>query len=520
MLAHISSLPGKYGVGDMGEVAVEFASFLADAGFRSWQMLPLGPTSSAAGHSPYSSPSVFAGNAALISPDTIAGWGLLNGTDLRLLHEKPTNGSKQSKSVKAVDFDAVCRVKKKLIHEAYSNFRIDDAYKTRFREISDEFWDFCASEAYWLEDYALFCVLKETVGDVSWSEWPPEYRTRDWRVLDPFKAEPDIARKLDICRFEQFVFFKQLGELSEACEELGVELIGDMPIYVGYDSADVWGHQDLFELDADGRPLCVAGVPPDYFSETGQRWGNPIYRWQKMRDDGFYWWLGRFRHVLLHMDRVRIDHFRGLLGYWEIPSDEETAVNGEWRQGPGWDFLSALRYCFTLENGKLPFIAEDLGVMTDDVLAAMEEFGLPGMKVLHFAFGEGMPSNPYVPHHHRRNCVVYVGTHDNNTTIGWWDDDATPEERENFKKYIGAAEMDANGARDAMIRIAASSTADLAIITAQDVLGLGSEARMNTPSTPKGNWAWRMESLDGLRAKTSELRELAILFDRCDEAEG
>jgi 4-alpha-glucanotransferase len=323
--------------------------------------------------------------------------------------------------------------------------------------------------------------------------------------------------KLDICRFEQFIFFKQLGNLKEACNEKGIELVGDMPIYVGYDSSDVWGRQELFKLDGNGRPTCVAGVPPDYFSKTGQRWGNPIYRWDKMREDGYYWWLGRFNHSLAGVNRVRIDHFRGLMGYWEIPEGEETAVNGEWRPGPGNDFLYALRYCFSQgPDGRLPFIAEDLGVMTDDVVEAMEEFGLPGMKVLHFAFGENMSLSPYIPHHHRRNCVVYVGTHDNNTTAGWWDDDATPEEKENLKSYINARNIGASDARDAMLRMAVSSTADLAIITAQDVLGLGSEARMNVPSTPFGNWAWRLRSLDALKERTEEIKNLALLFDRCD----
>ncbi|MDR3322289.1 MAG: 4-alpha-glucanotransferase, partial [Synergistaceae bacterium] len=507
MLAHISSLPGKYGVGDLGETALEFARFLADSGCGAWQVLPLGPTSPAAGHSPYSSPSAFAGNAILISPDILADWGLIERRSLRRFEAAPG---------KKVDFDRAAAAKKEIINEAYFNFREKEAYKSCFKALSDEFWDFCVGESYWLEDYVLFCALKDTVGDVSWSEWPAEYRFRDWGGLDPFKSDPDVAQKLDIYRFAQFVFYKQLRDLSEACKKMGVELIGDMPIYVGYDSADVWGHQDLFELDGDGRPVCVAGVPPDYFSETGQRWGNPIYRWSKMREDGFYWWLGRFRHLLLYLDRVRIDHFRGLLGYWEIPADEDTAVNGSWRPGPGWDFFHALRYCFSGNSGRLPFIAEDLGVMTDDVLAAMDEFGLPGMKVLHFAFGEGMPSNPYVPHHHRRNSVVYVGTHDNNTTAGWWNDDATPEEKKNFQRYAGAGEIDAGGVRDAMVRMAAASTSDLAIISAQDVLGLGGEARMNTPSTPRGNWSWRLEDMDGLKERSGWIRGLALLFDRFD----
>ncbi|MDR1019929.1 MAG: 4-alpha-glucanotransferase, partial [Synergistaceae bacterium] len=455
MLAHISSLPGKYGIGDVGQDAVQFASFLADAGFGAWQMLPLGPTSPVSGHSPYSSPSVFAGNIALISPDSLADWGLWD--------RHSQTPSARAEKLSTVDFDAAYALKREIVSEAYENFRRDEAYKTRFKSLSDEFWEFCAREAYWLEDYVLFCVLKGTVGDVSWIEWPAPYRARDWRILDPFKAEPGVARMLDTYRFAQFLFFKQLRELKDACAELGVELIGDMPIYVGLDSADVWGHQDLFGLDGDGRPVCVTGVPPDYFSATGQRWGNPVYRWERMRDDGYYWWLGRFRHALRYLDRVRIDHFRGLMAYWEIPAEEETAVNGAWRSGPGLDFLNALKYCFADENGRLPFIAEDLGVMTDDVMDAMESFSLPGMKVLHFAFGDRMPSNPYVPHHHRRNCVVYAGTHDNNTSAGWWSEDATAEEKENFRRYTGAAEMGPTEARDAMIRMAAASVADLAV---------------------------------------------------------
>ncbi|MDR0616006.1 MAG: 4-alpha-glucanotransferase, partial [Synergistaceae bacterium] len=514
MLAHISSLPGKYGVGDMGSAACDFASFLADAGFSAWQILPLGPTSPAAGHSPYSSPSAFAGNPVFVSPDILADWGLLEKGRLSAL-EAHGGGKHSSKA----DFEGAFRLKKKIIGEAYETFRKDEAYKTRFKALSDEFWDFCAAEAYWLEDYALFCVLKETTGDVSWSEWPEEYRSRDWSVLDRFKAKPEIAKKLDALRFEQFIFYRQLQGLYKTCGELGIELIGDMPIYVGYDSADVWGHQELFELDFLGRPVCVAGVPPDYYSKTGQRWGNPIYRWDTMREDGFLWWLGRFRHALRYLGRVRIDHFRGFVGYWEIPAEDKTAENGRWKNGPGQDFLSALKHCCAREDGTMPFIAEDLGVMTDDVMAAMERFALPGMKVLQFAFGQGMPSNPYIPHHHRRDCVVYAGTHDNNTTAGWWREDASPLERENFRKYLAAGEIDASEARDAMIRMAAASPADLAIISAQDALGLGSESRMNTPSTPSGNWTWRMDSLDSLKAKTDEFRELAILFDRCDAPE-
>jgi 4-alpha-glucanotransferase len=510
ILAHISSLPGKYGIGDMGETAFEFVDFLADIGCLAWQVLPIGPTSQISGYSPYSSPSVFAGNITFICPDELDKWGLLKGADLKSMEEKPGE---------SVDFDRAYRVKKKLLSAAYYNFRKDEAYKTRFKELSDEFWNFCARQAYWLEDYSIFCVLKETLGDISWRDWPLEYRSRDWHVLGSFKTEPDVARKLDICRFEQFIFFKQLSNLRDMCRGKGIELIGDMPIYVGYDSSDVWGRQELFNLSEDGRPACVAGVPPDYFSKTGQRWGNPIYRWDRMREDGYSWWMGRFGHNLQYMDRLRIDHFRGFIGYWEIPEEEPTAEKGEWRPGPGRDFFLSLDICFGGGDG-LPFIAEDLGVVTDDVRSTMEEFGLPGMKVLQFAFGEDMPQNPYIPHRHRRNCVVYVGTHDNNTVAGWWEEDAADIEKKNFKRYVGAENIKTTDeVWDAMLRMAVSSTANLAVISAQDIIGLGGRARMNAPSTTHGNWTWRLESLRRLREKADAIKDMAMLFDRFDASE-
>ena len=510
LLMHISSLPGPYGIGDMGPEAEKFVDFLASAGFRAWQTLPLVPTSAAFGHSPYSSPSAFAGNKLFISPDKLCEWGLMEKDDLRKFILPCAS---------RVDFAKAAEGKEKILLLAYENFRGGDAYKTRYRKMSDEFWDFCVAQAHWLEDYALFTALKTTAGDVAWSDWPQEYARRDWAVLDLLKKEREVARLLDLCRFEQFLFFRQLADLRKICAERDIELIGDLPIYVGYDSADAWGHQELFELDGDGRPTSVAGVPPDYFSETGQRWGNPIYRWDRMRGDGYLWWMSRFRQALVCADRVRVDHFRGFLGYWEIPAEEETAVNGTWKPGPGRDFFVALCRNFSRRDERLPFIAEDLGVITDDVREAMEEFGLPGMKVLHFAFGQGMPRNPYVPHMHRRNCAVYTGTHDNNTTRGWWTDDATAEERENLAAYLGAASIDGEKIVETMTRMAYASPAELAVIPMQDALGLGSEARMNVPSTPEHNWTWRLLGDERLDERADTLRTFALLYGRCEDPE-
>ncbi|MDR1966695.1 MAG: 4-alpha-glucanotransferase [Synergistaceae bacterium] len=510
VLMHISSLPGKYGVGDFGDDAVEFARILSRAGVSAWQTLPLVPTSEAAAHSPYSSPSAFAGNIMYISPDRLADRGLIDARDLAKFEARPSD---------RVDYATSYRSKKKILAECYRNFRENDAHRTTFRDMSDKFWDFCASEAYWLEDYALYSVLKEIEGEAAWSDWRPEYRSRDWSVLDELKLEPEISHALDECRFGQFMFYAQLEELLAECGRLNVSLIGDLPIYVAYDSADVWGRQDLFELDPDGKPISVAGVPPDYFSPTGQRWGNPIYRWGAMRDDGFGWWIGRLRHALKQADKVRIDHFRGLLQYWEIPASEPTAEKGRWMPGPAWDLFHAMRYCFTdSATGQMPFIAEDLGVRTDDVIAAMEEFSLPGMKVLQFAFGEGMPDNPYIPHNHRRNSVVYSGTHDNDTSAGWWSCGATETEKKNFARYMSLENPTPEEVADVMVRSALSSTADLAVITVQDILRLGAPARMNTPSTIKGNWEWRLKDFSELEKEAGRIAELNEMFGRCHPA--
>lgn len=504
LLLHISSLPGLYGIGDLGPEAEKFADFLVSAGFRAWQMLPLVPTSAGSGHSPYSSPSAFAGNPLLISPERLCEWSLVGKDDLPKWVLPRSN---------RVDFAEAAENKRKILLLAYENFRGDGAYKSRYKKISDEFWDFCAEQAHWLDEYALFTALKSVAGDVAWSDWPPEYARRDGAALHALREEREIAQLVDRCRFEQYLFFRQISDLRKICAVRGIELIGDLPIYVAYDSADVWGHQELFELDGNGRPTVVAGVPPDYFSATGQRWGNPIYRWNRMREDGYGWWVSRFRQALVCADRVRVDHFRGFFGYWEIPAEEETAVRGAWKPGPGRDFFLALRGRFA-SGEALPLIAEDLGVITDDVRAAMEEFGLPGMKVLLFAFGSDMPTNPYVPHMHHARCVVYTGTHDNDTISSWWTDGATAEEKKNLEAYAGVPSMSGRQAVEALTRMAYASPAELAVIPMQDALGLGAEARMNTPSTRERNWTWRLTGPECADELEDALREYARIYGR------
>lgn len=506
VLAHVSSLPGDYGIGDLGGSAHDFARIMSEWGVKVWQMLPLVPTEPGAANSPYSSSSAFAGNPLFISPGALVEAGLLEPDTAEKFKVAPSD---------RVDYRQVYDIKERLLLAAHGNFRRDGACLGRFKKMSDDFWNFCVAEAYWLEDYALYSVLKRLEGGKGWSEWREDFKFRNWSVLDPLKNDPDVARALDIKRFEQFLFYSQLDALTSACRELGIEVIGDLPIYVAYDSADVWGHQGFFELDESGRPTVVAGVPPDYFSRTGQRWGNPIYRWDRLKRDGYGWWTGRVRHALRCANRVRIDHFRGFMGYWAIPEEEPTAENGEWREGPGQDFFAAMeRALLDGENGTLPFIAEDLGVLTEDVTDAMARFRLPGMKVLHFAFGDGMPQNPYALHNHAKNSVAFIGTHDNNTTVGWWENDACELEKSNFTSYINRPGIDARGAVRAMTRLALASTASLAVITLQDILELDARARMNTPSTTSGNWEWKLADFRKLKEEGPRLSELMRLYGR------
>ena len=475
VLLHPSSLPGPHGIGDIGPEAFAFADFLAACGQSWWQMLPVGPAGQ--DHSPYCSPSAFAGNPLLLSLDKLCRLGLLEPADIK---------SSRGLSSDKVRYAAVERFKEPRLRCAFEAFscRPDNA-------LQNDFASFCGERQAWLDDYALFCALKETHQGAPWTDWEPDLRLRRAEALD--LARRSLEASVRYHKFLQFLFHRQWGELREYCRSLGLGLIGDIPIFIAGDSADVWSHPEFFFLGSDGRPTVVAGVPPDYFSREGQLWGNPLYRWDLMRQDGYSWWIARMRAALERFDASRLDHFIGFHNYWEIPAGAKNAVAGRWVAGPGEDFFRALLAAF----GKLEIIAEDLGVLTPEVAALRDTFAFPGMRIVQFCFGEW--DEKLQPHMFPRRCVAYTGTHDNDTVAGWFNDPGgqsntrTPEqigaERANALRYL-----DSDGAQIHwdMIRAALKSPAHTAIILAQDLLGLGSEARMNLPGTAEGNWQWRL----------------------------
>jgi 4-alpha-glucanotransferase len=463
ILLHPTSLPGPHGIGSLGAEAYAFVDFLVGAGQSVWQILPLGPTGY--GDSPYSAFSALAGNPLMICLERLVEAGDLDASTI----------ADSTMPEGATHFGFVHGFKGRLLQKAAHRFR-----KATTDERQVAFADFCARQAYWLNDYAIFRALRQHFGDQSWNRWPTEIRFREEAALRHWGE--NLSEHIYIEKYAQFVFFEQWFALKAYANSRGVRILGDIPIFVAFDSADVWANPHLFHLDDEGNPTRVAGVPPDYFSKTGQRWGNPLYRWERLANDGFSWWLARFRWNLTQADLVRIDHFRGFEACWSIPVEEETAVNGRWESVPGADLFQAL--AATL--GKAPIIAEDLGVITPEVEALRDRFGFPGMKILQFAFGSGA-DNPYLPHNFQRNCVVYSGTHDNDTTVGWWQA-LDRKEREAVRSYLG------RGARDIswdLIRQAMASVAELCIFPLQDMLALGSEARLNTPGRPDGNWTWR-----------------------------
>lgn len=469
LLLHITSLPSPHAIGDLGWGACAFADFLSRAKQSLWQILPLSPTDGAHGDSPYSSISAFAGNVLLVSPELLVDEGLLRPEDV-----PPAPRPAASR----VDYRAAALEKRRLLGLAYDRFRSNGRRRSDYEE-------FVARNAYWLEDYALFVVLKQRFGGAVWSAWPPEFRDRDATSLEDARSLYPVD--IDRARFFQFLFFEQWKALKGYCAGKGISLVGDIPIYVNYDSADVWTNSLLFKLDGAKKPRFVAGVPPDYFSETGQLWGNPVYDWERIAASGYRWWLDRFAHNLDLYDIVRVDHFRGFVGYWEVPAGEKTAVKGRWVKAPAVDFFGALLGRFP----GIPLIAEDLGVITPDVKETMARFGIPGMRVLQFAFGEENPAHPYLPRNYAKNCVAYTGTHDNNTARGWFENESLPEERERLSRYLGR-ELSAESVHLDLIRLVMESAADVVIIPVQDLLGLGEEARMNRPAVPAGNWEWRL----------------------------
>jgi 4-alpha-glucanotransferase len=480
-------MPGRWGIGDLGDGVYRFVDWLIDAGQTVWQILPLGPTGY--GDSPYQPFSAFAGNHLLIDLGDLVGHGLLTEEDL--IRDRAFSDER-------VDYGAVIEYKTQMLRRAYAHMAEQDDAPLRHELVT-----FRREHGHWLEDYALFMALKLRFGWAVWTEWERGIALREPHALERWRDE--LSNEVQYQCFLQLLFHRQWQHVRRYAHDAGVTIVGDMPIFMGHDSADVWSHQELFRLDERGRPEVLAGVPPDYFSATGQLWGNPHYRWDVMRETGYAWWVERLRHAISQVDLVRIDHFRGFAGYWEVPAGEETAINGRWVKGPGSDIFGV----FERKLGSLPIIAEDLGLITPDVAALREELGLPGMRVLQFAF-DSDAGNVHLPHNWPTNCYVYTGTHDNDTTLGWY---ATRDEkvRHRARLYTGTDGHDMNWA---FIRQAMTSVADVAVFPLQDALGLGSAARMNTPGSPHGNWTWRYLP-PMLRPELADaLRELATLTGR------
>jgi 4-alpha-glucanotransferase len=493
ILLHPTSLPGPYGIGDLGPNAFRFIDWLASSGCKLWQILPLGPTGY--GDSPYQSFSAFAGNPYLISPDLLLQDGLLTQADLA---DKPDFPASR------VDFGRIIPYKLGLLRKAF------DRYTSNPAPFHADFERFRLENKSWLDDYALFMSLKDDNGGGAWNGWPEEIRNRNEAALA--KARAELADAVSRFSFYQFLFYKQWTALRAYAAERGIRIIGDIPIFVAFDSADVWANPELFFLDEQGSPTVVAGVPPDNFSATGQLWGNPLYNWEIHKKNGYKWWLARVRFTLQSVDILRLDHFRGFAGYYEIPAGDSTAEFGRWVPGPGADFFRALtrglKESVLTKDESLPIIAEDLGVITPDVIELLQEFNLPGMKVLQFSFSG--PDNPFLPHNYIPHCVVYTGTHDNDTSRGWFDS-APEHEREFAKRYL---RVDGHDFPWDLIRAAWSSVAVFAVAPMQDVLSLGGEARMNFPSRLGGNWEWRMKDEDMNEGLAGRLREINWLYRR------
>jgi len=467
VLLHVTSLPGPYGLGDLGPDAYRFIDRLADSKQSFWQILPLVP--SCAGDSPYAASSAFAGNPLLIPPAKLVEEGLLDHDDLA--------GSVRFPSQK-VDFQAARNFRFPLLRRAFERFQ---GAQLQFKEAA--FKPFCHDNAFWLEDYALFMALKDAHKGAPWWNWGRNLLSRQAPALA--RARSRLAGEIEYQRFLQFCFFSAWAALKRHANERSVRIVGDIPIFVAHDSSDVWAHQDLFALDDRGKPTVIAGVPPDLFAPTGQRWGNPHYRWDVLAGTGYRWWIDRLRETLRQVDVVRIDHFRGFEAYWEIPADLPTAERGRWVEGPGEALFRAIESAL---GQRLPIIVEDLGMITPEVIALRERLGYPGMRVLQFAFG-GDDINPHRPENYIQNCVVYTATHDNDTTVGWFAS-LSEKERRSVREYLGT---DGSDIAWDLIRLAMRSIADIAIVPLQDVLSLGSEARMNFPGKAEGNWVWRCD---------------------------
>lgn len=499
ILLHPTSLPGPFGIGDLGPAAYEFADFLASAGQSIWQMLPLGSTGY--GDSPYQCFSAFAGNPVLISLVRLVDEGLLAVKDIADL---PHFSSEQ------VEYERVNQFKSEKLSLAFARFQTSAPESTRGR-----FEAFKKAEHAWLPDYALFRALKDKFGGVAWPKWDREFASREPRALQ--RARSELGEQIAEQEFLQFVFFEQWQELKKYCHDKKIRMMGDLPIYVAHDSADVWAHPEHFHLDERGNATKVAGVPPDYFSATGQLWGNPIYRWDRMAAEGYSWWIERFRAAFRMFDLLRVDHFRGFEAYWEVPGGERTAQNGRWIKGPGADIFAAVE----AKLGHLPILAENLGVITPGVEAIRERFGFPGMAILQFAFGNDPQGPGFRPHNYSRNLVAYTGTHDNDTIVGWWTsqpgegsirtEEDIRKEHEFARRYL---HLDGEEIQWVFIRALMASVANTVVFPIQDVIGAGAEARMNVPGTAIGNWRWRLRGEVLNEEIAARLRSMVETFER------
>ncbi|OQY29351.1 MAG: 4-alpha-glucanotransferase [Candidatus Cloacimonetes bacterium 4572_55] len=489
VLMHPTSLPGRFGIGDLGQAAYRFVDFLEQSGQTLWQVMPLCPTGY--GDSPYQGFSAFAGNPYLINLDQLVEDGWLSEGSLSDVPDFP---------VDRVDYGPVIEYKMDMLKSAYHNFKEKADGKAH-----EAILQFKKENAFWIEDFTLFMALKDAHEGESWRKWGKEITLSHARAKKKWRKK--LADTIQAHTFYQHLFFEQWKALRKYANNKKIKIVGDIPIFVAYDSADVWANRNLFYLDRSGCPTAVAGVPPDYFSETGQLWGNPLYRWKK-KDADYQWWIERIRISLRLFDVIRLDHFRGFEAYWEVPADEETAINGKWVKGPGADLFHALINEF---GSELPIIAEDLGVITEPVRKLRDQFQFPGMKILQFAFGDGATCTDLPHNYSTRGCVVYTGTHDNDTTRGWYEKTATEEERDYVRRYLG---VDGHDICWDLIRLAFMSIANAAIVTIQDLLNLGGEARMNLPGNSGGNWSWRFKEGDINEFISSRLKELSETYGR------
>jgi 4-alpha-glucanotransferase len=490
ILLHPTSLPSRFGIGDLGENAYQFVDFLANSDQQIWQILPVGPTGF--GNSPYLSYSALAGNPLLISPTLLQKQGLLTEEELEQIPEFPLD---------RVDFERVIATKMPLLRKASDRFANQASVTDK-----EEFQRFVARHNDWLSDYALFMSLKQAHNGISWNKWEQDIASRQPQAMATWATK--LADDIFFHKFVQYQFFSQWKSLKHYANQKGIKIFGDIPIYVAHDSVDVWAHREIFCLDEEtGEAALMAGVPPDYFSATGQLWGNPVYDWKTLKQTDFKWWIRRVEGILEYVDIIRIDHFRGFQAYWAVPQGETTAMKGTWLDAPGDEFFQLLEK----QLGKLPIVAEDLGVITPEVEALRDEFNFPGMKILQFAFDSDR-ANGFLPFNYaNRNCIVYTGTHDNNTTIGWFNE-RSPEAQAKVIDYLGCLCED--GIHWALIRLALSSVGNTVVLPFQDILGLGTDAKMNTPSQPTGNWSWRCRSEAFNDELSGRLKYLIYLYGR------